>query len=84
MNERIKEFFLSLLSRKFLLAVIAAGGAYSVGIQDNLITQSEMWTILAPIFAFIGVEGAADYKTRSTNIPEIEPESQKKSAQKKS
>lgn len=70
MNERIKTFLLSLMSRKFLLAIGASIAAYGVGIQDNIITQPELWTILAPLLAFMGVEGGADIVSRVTNIPE--------------
>jgi uncharacterized membrane protein len=77
MKERIKSFLLSLLSRKFLLAVGASLAAYGVATQDNTITQSELVTILAPIFAFIGVEGGADIVTRYTNItPVNDPKAQ--------
>jgi hypothetical protein len=69
MNERIKGFLLSLLSRKFLLALIASATAYGVGIQDNVITQPELWTILTPLLTFMGVEGGADIVSRVTNIP---------------
>jgi hypothetical protein len=68
----MKEFIARLSSRKFLLAVIAAITAYGVAIQDSTITQAEVWTILTPILAFIGVEGAADAVTRATNIPSID------------
>ncbi|MDQ3816122.1 MAG: hypothetical protein M3362_00340 [Acidobacteriota bacterium] len=70
----MKDLIARLTSRKFLLAVIAAATAYGVAMQDNTITQAEIWTILTPILAFIGVEGAADAVTRSTNIPEISDE----------
>lgn len=72
MSQRIQEFLLSLLSRKFLLAVGAAITAYGTAIQDNVVTQPELYLILAPIFAFIGVEGGADIVTRVTNIPKVE------------
>ncbi len=68
MNDLIARF----TSRKFLLTVIASATAFGVAIQDNTITQPEIWTILTPILAFIGVEGAADTVTRFTNIPTIE------------
>jgi hypothetical protein len=85
MNERIKQFFLSLLSRKFLLAIGAAITAYGVAIQDNVITQPELWTILAPLFAFMGVEGGADIVSRVTNIPkQDEPVSSSKTSKAKS
>lgn len=75
MKDRMKEFLLSLLSRKFLLAIAAAVTAYGVASQDNVVTTAEVWTILTPIFAFIGVEGGADIVTRATNIPKVEEES---------
>jgi len=82
MNERIKEFFLSLLSRKFLLAIGAAITAYGVATQDGVITQPELWTIIAPLLAFMGVEGTADVVSRVTNIPPVDEEPSPKKSNK--
>lgn len=72
MKEFLKEFGARLTSRKFIVAVAAALTAYGVAVQDNVITQGEVWTILTPVLAFIGVEGAADTVTRVTNVPKVE------------
>ncbi len=71
----MKDLLARLTSRKFLLTIIASATAFGVAIQDNTITQPEVWSILTPILAFIGVEGAADTVTRYTNIPKVEEES---------
>lgn len=62
--DKIKTFFLSLLSRKFLVAVAAAVLAHEAAIVDQIVTIQELQLIIAPILAFIGVEGVADIKKR--------------------
>lgn len=62
--ERIKEFFLSLLSRKFLLAIAGAYLAWDAGWSDGVLSQQELVLIMTPILAFLGVEGWADIKER--------------------
>jgi hypothetical protein len=80
MTTKYKDFFFELFKRvtgrKFLLTIIASATAYSVAIEDNTINQSEVWTIITPILAFIGVEGAADTVSRYTNIPPQDPKKQ--------
>lgn len=53
-----------LLSRKFILALVAA----FVGIGNSLfswgLTDQQVWSVITPLLAFIGVEGAADLKSR--------------------
>jgi hypothetical protein len=68
----MKDFLSRLTSRKFLLTVAASLTAYGVATADNTITVSEVWTILTPILAYLGVEGAADVVTRRTNIPPVD------------
>lgn len=58
----MKQFLTSLLSRKFLLAlgttlVLIANGAYTEAV--------------AVILGFIGVEGAADFKSRSKQVDPV-------------
>ena len=50
-----------LFSRKFLVAVLAALGALGVALQDGMVTQPELWSILAPLLTWSGIEGAVDY-----------------------
>lgn len=68
MNDLIARF----TSRKFLLALGGAFTAFEIAAADDLIKASEIALILAPLVAFILIEGAADVLTRSTNIPQIE------------
>lgn len=72
MNDLISRFS----SRKFLLAVAGTIVALIYGLQDNILTQGELWAALAPLLSFIGVEGAADVVTRKTNIPPVDEESE--------
>lgn len=58
----MKEFLLSLLSRKFLLAF----GTALVFISSGAYTEA-----VAVILGFLGVEGAADFKSRSKQIDPI-------------
>lgn len=62
--EKVKSFFLSLLSRKFLVAVATAIVAYDLAVVDGSVSIQELQMIVAPILAFIGVEGIADIKKR--------------------
>lgn len=58
----MKDFLLSLLSRKFLLAL----GTSLVFISSGAYTEA-----VAVILGFLGVEGAADFKSRSKQIDPI-------------
>lgn len=58
----MKQFLLSLLSRKFLLAL----GTTLVMIANGAYTEA-----VAIILGFIGVEGAADFKSRSEKVDPI-------------
>lgn len=60
--KKLKTFLLSLLSRKFLLAVIAGFIAFGNAYFDWGMKIEEVLAILAPILAFIGAEGWADAK----------------------
>lgn len=53
-----------LTSRKFLLALLAGAVAF-VNVYFGLdLTTEQVWTVIAPLLLFIGVEGAADFKAR--------------------
>ena len=60
----IKEFLLSLLSRKFLLSIAGAYIAFESGMADGSLSQPELLLVLTPILGFLGVEGFADIKSR--------------------
>lgn len=72
MKDQLKDLVARYTGRKFVLTIIASLTAYGVAIQDNVISQPEVWAILTPILTFIGVEGAADTVTRYTNIPNVD------------
>lgn len=59
-----QELIARLTSRKFLLAFVAAIVVFGNAFFDWGITNEQVWAILTPILAFIGVEGAADLKNR--------------------
>jgi hypothetical protein len=67
----MKDFIARYTSRKFLGAIAASLTAYVTAAQDGVFTAPEIGLIIAPILAFIAAEGAADYKTRQTNIPPV-------------
>ena len=58
----MKHFLLSLLSRKFLLAL----GTSLVFIANGGYTEA-----VAVILGFLGVEGAADFKSRSEKVTTV-------------
>lgn len=66
----MKQFLLGLLSRKFLLAL----GTFLVLIANGQYTEA-----VAIVIAYVGVEGAADFKSRSK---QVEPVVQKPSGRK--
>ena len=53
-----------LKSRKFWLAIVAALVVFGNNFFGWGLTDDQVWTFLTPILAFIGVEGAADLKSR--------------------
>lgn len=63
-GQSIKYFLLSLLSRKFLLAIAGTIIAFDAALMDGQLSQAELITSLSPILAFLGVEGVADIKER--------------------
>lgn len=62
--ERFKQFASSLLTRKFLLAFVAAIVVFGNAMWNWGISEEQVWQILTPILAFIGAEGWADAKER--------------------
>jgi hypothetical protein len=65
MKKQFMEFLKSLLSRKFLLSLVAAFVAFGNAMWDWELSQEQVWAILVPLLGFIGVEGIADIKGRS-------------------
>lgn len=61
---RLKKFADSLLTRKFLLALVGAVVVFGNAFWNWGISDDQAWQILTPVLAFIGVEGAADLKER--------------------
>jgi len=58
----VQVFLESLLSRKFLLAVVAAVVVFGNKFWGWGLSEQDVWTVLTPILAYIGVEGAKDFK----------------------
>lgn len=62
--ERVRQFLSSLLTRKFLLALVGAVVVFGNAMWGWGINEEQVWQILTPLLAFIGVEGAADFRER--------------------
>ena len=60
----MNEFLSKLKSRKLLVALVAAFVAFGNNLWGWGLSESEVWAVLTPLLAFIGVEGAADLKER--------------------
>lgn len=58
----MKEFLLSLLSRKFMLAL----GTVLIMVANGQYTEA-----VAVVIGYIGVEGAADFKSRSEKVDPV-------------
>lgn len=54
----------SLLSRKFLLAIVGALVVFANAMWGWGLSEEQVWSVLAPILTYIGVEGIADIKER--------------------
>jgi len=52
------------LSRKFIVALIAAGVAFGNAMFNWGLDTAEVVAIITPLLAYIGVEGVADIKER--------------------
>ena len=59
---KLKDLLTKVSSRKFLLALVSAFIAFGNSLWDWGISESELWGILVPVLAFMGVEGILDYK----------------------
>lgn len=58
----LSEFLVRLSSRKFLLAVVAGAVAFGNSFWNWGLTTEEVWQILVPLLAFVGIEGARDWQ----------------------
>lgn len=59
------KFLKRLLSRKFLLALLTILILVINAVNPDLnLSPDEIWAMILPVLAYIGVEGAADYKSR--------------------
>ena len=61
--KKLKLFLWSLLSRKFLLALIGGFVAFGNSYYDWGLSTEEVWATVAPFLAFIGMEGYKDAKS---------------------
>ena len=53
-----------LKSRKLWLAIIAAVVAFGNAMWQWGLTEEQVWSVILPLLAFVGIEGAADIKER--------------------
>lgn len=58
----LRRFLQRLTSRKFLLALVGAIVVFGNGLWDWGLEAEQVWQILVPLLAFIGVEGARDIR----------------------
>lgn len=55
----------SLLSRKFLVALVGAIVVFGNHMWNWGLTTDQVWAVLTPLLAYLGIEGAADIKSRA-------------------
>ena len=60
--KRVKEFLVSLLSRKFILSVVAGVVAFGNSYFDWGLSTEQVLMIIGPLLAFVGFEGLRDIK----------------------
>ena len=60
--KKVKKFLASLLSRKLILAVVAAFVAFGNSYFDWGLSTEQVWGVVVPLLAYIGVEGVRDIK----------------------
>lgn len=60
MKETLKRF----ASRKFIASLVGAIVVFGNGVGWWKLDTTEVWQVLAPLLAYIGVEGVADLKER--------------------
>ena len=58
--KNVKIFLVSLLSRKFILAVAGAMVAFGNSFWDWGLTNEQVVAVILPLLAFIGIEGIRD------------------------
>ena len=58
--KRLKEFGGSLLSRKLILAVVGALVAFGNSYWNWGLKTEEVWAIVLPLLAYVGIEGLRD------------------------
>jgi hypothetical protein len=54
----------ALKSRKLWLAVVGAAAAFGNAMWDWGLSNEQVWSVIAPLLTYIGVEGIADIKER--------------------
>lgn len=62
--QSLREFGNRLLSRKFILALVAGFVAFGNALWDWGLSTEEVWAIITPLLGYIGIEGAADIVER--------------------
>lgn len=60
----VKEFAKSLLSRKFLIAIVGATVVFGNYMWNWGLTEDQVWSVLTPLLTYMGLEGFADIKSR--------------------
>lgn len=65
MSKKVNNFLVSLLSRKFLLAVISSVFVACNYILEWGLSEAQIATVLAPIAGFLITEGTADIVSRT-------------------
>ena len=53
-KERLQGFLLSLLSRKFILSLVAAFVAFGNSYFDWGLSTEQVWAVIGPLLAYIG------------------------------
>lgn len=60
----IDTFLKSLLSRKFLIAIVGATVVFGNYLWNWGLSEEQVWSVLAPLLTYMGLEGFADIKSR--------------------
>lgn len=60
-----------LKSRKLWLAVVAAAVAFGNAMFDWGLTSEQVWSVLAPLLTYIGIEGVADIRERGAHVEDV-------------
>ena len=68
----MSNFVSRLKSRKFILAVVAALVAFLNAFFELGLTTEQVWSVLAPILTYIGVEGARDFREAGNQTITVE------------